>query len=431
MTREFDIIILGGSGYTGKYVTKEAVNLLCDFNWAVCGRNQAKLEEAIKEAEIFCNKNLSDIPIIIADVNDEKSLKNMTKQTRVVVNCCGPYRFFGEQVVKACIETATNHVDVSGEPQYMETMQLKYHEKALEKGIYIVTGCGFDSVPADLGTVYLQDNFEGIVNSIKIYIQARYTNDCEALGPVVNYATYESAVQGMSYADQLRDVRKELFKKRLPKLKPIIEDVSGLHKVNELNSKWCLSIPSADHSVITRSQRFFYENYQQRPIQIRTFTTFASLSTALKTIGAGILLNKMIKYRRGKDLLLNYPEFFSFGFTSREGPSEEQNANTVFELILIGEGWEETFDDPLTDINIPVNKKMTCKVTCINPLYGVASKAVLLSAVSILNECDKMPFVGGVYSPAAAFKNTSLIQKLHDNGVTFEVLKNNEIKAKL
>jgi hypothetical protein len=256
-------------------------------------------------------------------------------------------------------------------------------------------------------------------------------NDFEADGPVVNYATYESAIHGMSHADELKAVRKELFKTRLPKLNPLIKDVSGLHRANDLNSKWCLSIPSADQSVITRSQRFFYETYKQRPIQIRTFTTFASLSMALKTVTAGILLNKMIKYERGKKLLLNYPDLFSLGFTSRDGPSEEQNSNTVFELILIAEGWDKTFYDPLTDIDIPINKKMTCKVTCINPLYGVASKAVLLSAVSILSDCDKMPFDGGVYSPAAAFKNTSLIQKLHDNGVTFEVIQNNEIKAKL
>ncbi|KAL7018548.1 hypothetical protein ACKWTF_010793 [Chironomus riparius] len=359
MDKKFDVIIFGASGYTGKYVIREAVKLLSGYKWAVSGRNEKKLIEAIKAAEIYCCESLSDIPIIIADINDEKSLKNMTMQTKVVVNCCGPYRFFGEQVVKACIETFTHHVDVSGEPQYMESMQLKYHLKALENGVYIVTGCGFDSVPADLGTVYLQDNFKGTVNSIKIYIQARYLNDYEAFGPLVNYATYESAIHGMSHADQLRDVRKELFKTRLPKLKPIIKNISGLHKADDLNSKWCLSIPSADQSVINRSQRFFYENYKQRPIQIRTFTTFASLSTALKTVSAGILLNKMIKYKRGKELLLNYPELFSFGFTSRKGPSEEQNANTVFELILIGEGWNETFKNPVTDIDIPVNKKMT------------------------------------------------------------------------
>lgn len=40
-------------------------------------------------------------------------------------------------------------------------MQLEYHKAAQEKGIYIVSACGFDSVPSDLGVIFLQDNFDG------------------------------------------------------------------------------------------------------------------------------------------------------------------------------------------------------------------------------------------------------------------------------
>lgn len=41
----------------------------------------------------------------------------MAEKCKIVVNCCGPYRFYGEPVVKACIAAGTHHVDVSGEPQ--------------------------------------------------------------------------------------------------------------------------------------------------------------------------------------------------------------------------------------------------------------------------------------------------------------------------
>lgn len=61
--------------------------------------------------------DLSSIPIVLADVKDEGSLKEMAQKTKVVINCCGPYRFFGEPVVKACVENGASHVDVSGEPQ--------------------------------------------------------------------------------------------------------------------------------------------------------------------------------------------------------------------------------------------------------------------------------------------------------------------------
>lgn len=65
----------------------------------------------------FAGDDVTSVKIIIADISDEESLKKMTAQARVIVNCCGPYRFYGEPVIKACIETGTHHVDVSGEPQ--------------------------------------------------------------------------------------------------------------------------------------------------------------------------------------------------------------------------------------------------------------------------------------------------------------------------
>lgn len=60
---------------------------------------------------------LDNVPIILADIKDEESLTKMTKQAKVIITCCGPYRFYGEPVVKACIATHTHYIDVSGEPQ--------------------------------------------------------------------------------------------------------------------------------------------------------------------------------------------------------------------------------------------------------------------------------------------------------------------------
>jgi len=75
-------------------------------------------------------------------------------------------RFFGEPVVEACVEGGAHHVDISGEPQYLEKMQLKYHQKALENGVYVVGACGFDSIPADMGQVKKRErNFCGMTIS--------------------------------------------------------------------------------------------------------------------------------------------------------------------------------------------------------------------------------------------------------------------------
>jgi hypothetical protein len=31
------------------------------------------------------------------------------------LNCVGPYRFYGEDVVKACVENGAHHIDISGQ----------------------------------------------------------------------------------------------------------------------------------------------------------------------------------------------------------------------------------------------------------------------------------------------------------------------------
>lgn len=43
----------------------------------------------------------------------------------------------------------------------MEKMQLQYHKKAQEKGVYVVSACGFDSIPAEIGVLYFIQQFGG------------------------------------------------------------------------------------------------------------------------------------------------------------------------------------------------------------------------------------------------------------------------------
>lgn len=45
--------------------------------------------------------------------------------------------------------------------QFLERMQLEYHTKALDRGVYVIGSCGFDSIPADLGILYTQRQFKG------------------------------------------------------------------------------------------------------------------------------------------------------------------------------------------------------------------------------------------------------------------------------
>ena len=49
-------------------------------------------------------------------------------------------------------------------------MQLDYNIAAQENNVYVVGACGFDSIPADMGTVFLENEFNGQVNSVETYL---------------------------------------------------------------------------------------------------------------------------------------------------------------------------------------------------------------------------------------------------------------------
>lgn len=368
-------------------------------------------------------QDLSGIPIIIADVKDQQSLVDMAKKAKVVVNTCGPYRHFGEQVVKACIEAGTHHVDVSGEPQYMETMQLKYNEQAREKGVYIVSACGFDSIPADMGTVFLQENFNGTVNSVETYLRTFFTNNYKPSGAGLNFGTWESAVYGLAHANELRGIRSKLFPTRLPRFAPQLKDRPVVHKSVHIGNRWCLPFPGSDRSVVMRSQRHFFDKDKQRPVQMRAYVAFDALSHVFGVVFVGIIFGIMAKFSFGRKLLLDYPQFFSFGLASKDGPKEATNENSNFEMVFYGVGWKEKLSEPTDTFESAPNKKVTTRVVANNPGYGATCIALLLTATTILKESAKMPETGGVFPPAAAYKNTSLISELQKNGFTFEVLK--------
>ncbi|XP_055325410.1 saccharopine dehydrogenase-like oxidoreductase [Sitodiplosis mosellana] len=416
-----DVVIFGASGFTGKYTVYEGVKLLENLSWGVAGRDEEKLKRTLKEVGDKVEKDLSAIPIIIADVKDENSLQKMAERAKIIVNCCGPYRFYGEPVVKACINAGTHHVDVSGEPQFMERMQLEYNDLAREKGVYIVSACGFDSIPADMGMMFLEKHFDGEVHSVETYLKSWAVGPTSGAG--IHYGTWESAVYGLAHAKELSAIRKKLFKEPLPYSKPKQIKRPAVHKSDLVNA-WCLPFLGSDRSVVLRSQRFLYEHEQKRPIQMQAYVQFKSLLTVLMVSFMGIIFGILAKYSFGRKLLLKYPKLFSLGFISHEGPSEESMKNTKFSVTFYGQGWpkEEALSEPTDQHTTLPSKKIVTRVTGTNPGYGSTCIALLLAATTILNEKEKLPLTGGVLPPGACFAKTNYISNLSKNGLDFEVI---------
>jgi len=151
--REFDIIVFGASGFTGRLVAEylQAEYGDTDLKWAMAGRNAAKLAAVRDEMGVS-----KDVEILSADSSLPESLAVMAARTKAIITTVGPYQLYGEPLLKACVEAGTDYVDLCGEPAWMKDMIDRYDEPAKKSGARIVLSCGFDSIPFDLGVYHLQ-----------------------------------------------------------------------------------------------------------------------------------------------------------------------------------------------------------------------------------------------------------------------------------
>jgi len=436
-TDTYDLVVLGASGFTGQYVVQYVFRAVKEhgITWAVAGRNETKLRSVLKSVGEKLGEDISHTPVLTCDSSSPESLLAMARQARVVLNCVGPYRFHGEQVVKACLEAGAHHIDLSGEPQYLETIQLRYHEEAERKGVYIVGACGFDSIPADLGSMVLAQGMGGDVATIETYLKVTVP---DVPGPMINYATWQSAIHGFSHASELAVLRRELYPERLPRLQPRLSPRGNLHWSNLVGS-WCLPFPGSDKSVMYRTQRYLYHKDGLRPAQMQCYVQVSSLPYCLLTTTVGVIFGLLAKTQFGRNILEKYPGFCSFGAVGRDGVPEEKAAGTNFELRLVGHGWgekvtkgaaEKDGDDMFKQEEAP-NKEVTVTVKGANIGYGSTSECLVQAALVILQEKDQMPSTGGVYPPGYAFASTSLATRLTAHGVTFttEVKKGDDAAA--
>lgn len=151
--REFDIVIHGASGFTGRLVAEymAARHGSSGPRWALSGRNAAKLAE-VRDAVGAS----PDTPIVVADAADPASLASLAARTRVVLTTVGPYQLYGEALVAACAAAGTDYADLCGEPLWMRAMIDRYEAEAKASGARICFSCGFDSIPFELAVVLLQ-----------------------------------------------------------------------------------------------------------------------------------------------------------------------------------------------------------------------------------------------------------------------------------
>ena len=150
--RAFDLIVFGATGFTGRLVA-EYLNLsgAAGARWAIAGRSLDKLDQVRQALQLP-----PSVALLQADAGDAASLKALVARAKVVITTVGPYQLHGEPLATACAEGGTDYVDLCGEPLWMAKMIDKLTPLARKSGARLVFSCGFDSIPFDLGVVYLQ-----------------------------------------------------------------------------------------------------------------------------------------------------------------------------------------------------------------------------------------------------------------------------------
>jgi len=152
--KPFDLIVFGATGFTGRLVAEYLNNTYGAGGrvaWAMAGRSRDKLGDVRRLIGVP-----ETVPLLQADATDAASLAALVAQTKVLISTVGPYQLYGEPLLRACADAGTDYVDLCGEPGWMAQMIARHDAAARASGARIVFSCGFDSIPFDLGVLYLQ-----------------------------------------------------------------------------------------------------------------------------------------------------------------------------------------------------------------------------------------------------------------------------------
>lgn len=393
-TRSHDIVLFGATGFTGgltaEYLARHAPESL---RWALAGRNLAKLE-AVRTRLAAINPICSTLPVLEADSTDAASLQRVAAASRVVITTVGPYILHGEGLVAACAEAGTDYVDLTGEPEFVDLMWLKYHERALRSGARIIHCCGFDSIPHDLGAWFTVQQLPSQVPlTVEGYV--RVTGKFSA-------GTYHSAINAFA---RIRNSQKLHRERRAREERPAGRRVAGvparLKKTPGLDT-WAMPFPTVDPQIVLRSAAaldrygpdFRYGHY----MQLRTLSQVAG-------IGGGVgALVALAQLKPTRDWLLSK-------FKSGQGPDEKTRARSRFTVRFIGSGG---------------GRRIVTEVSGGDPGYGETSKMLAESALCLA--LDTLPERAGQLTTAAAM-GEPLVARLQAAGIRFQVIEQGSAAA--
>ena len=380
----YDFVVYGASGFTGKLVVEYALNQYSneDISWAIAGRNLEKLQNLKEEFKLT-----NDVGIIQVDSEDQSSIDALVQQTKCVLTTVGPYQLYGDKVVRTCISSGTDYVDLCGEVGFMHKIISECSAEAKQTGARIVFSCGFDSIPFDLGVLFVQEEVMSKLNKYAPSVRGR-VRDMNGEFSGGTAASMKATMAALQSDPELLNV--------LVNPHALCEGFQGVQQDDD-------SKPVYDEELDTWVAPFF-----MAPINTKNIHRSNKLMNHI--YGESFKYNEMWIQGPGEEGRAA-AEFIStmnpLGDAPEpgEGPSRESRENGNYDVLFCADVNGET-------IKASVNGDM-------DPGYGSTSKMITESAICLVKDCQDL--AGGIYTPASSM-GTKLIKRLESNaGLTFKL----------
>lgn len=383
--KEYDFVVYGATGFTGKLVVEYLVHKYSNnsqIKWALAGRNLEKLES------VAVSKNVPEgTGLLEVDSNNIASIEEMISKTKCVLTTVGPYQLYGNDIVSACAKSGIDYVDLCGEPGWMHEKINELTETARETGSRIVFSCGFDSIPFDLGVLFLQNEVTRRYGKPSVNVRGRVR---EMNG---EFSGGTAASLGATMAAL----------KEKPELFAVLANPFSLSNGFAGPDQPADNKPIFDDKLDTWVAPFF-----MAPINTKNVHRSNALMNHM--YGKDFCYNEMWVMGPGDDGkaaadFISSSNPLSNAPKPGEGPSRESRENGNYDILFCGDINDES-------VHVSVVGDM-------DPGYGSTSKMIAESAICLVKECDDLN--GGIYTPAPSM-GTKLIKRLQDNaGLTFKI----------
>jgi short subunit dehydrogenase-like uncharacterized protein len=385
--RELDIVVYGATGFTGRLVAEYLNNTYGvnqDVNWAMAGRSLDKLVLVRNEMGI----DLA-VPLVIADGSDVQSINSMVDRASVVLTTVGPYQLYGNELVAACAERGTDYVDLCGEPGWMHKMIADHSAAAEKSGARIIFSCGFDSIPFDLGVLFLQNYAKKTLGSTVSRVKGR-VRSMKGTFSGGTLASFRATMAAAGKDRNLIGVLRNPFS-LTPGFEGADQPLGNKPEFDTSIDSWVAPFVMASINTknIHRSNMLMGHMYGEDFVYDEMLVT-----------GPGDRGEAVAKAVAEDNSMANDPR------KPGEGPSKEERETGFYDVLMVG----EHSDGRSVRISVKGDK---------DPGYGSTSKMIAESAVCLVKNPNLAS--GGIWTPAPAM-GEKLIERLEAHaGLTFAV----------